>query len=292
MADPAVVCQTIPPPPAIESETKAAGKIRIAFKCPWPDCERIFQSKSKFESHYRIHTGERPFVCEVCKAAFHQKSTLTRHMKIHDKKTPKKGKRGNEDQAMFPFPFFPFPMGNVPSDKETGDGDEGKDGANVEGMFPFPFPGMFAMQNAIKDGEKDKSKDKDGSEAKAEAHPMMPFFTGMLGNLAEANKAKDNGEKSENSKEDMLKAAFAAQGSDDNPVSEEAVAAMQQYVETYMQQLQAFMGAVYQQQQEVMKQAQELAKEAAAQEGEKDEKEKDLSAEDNARKAKKAKTQQ
>lgn len=53
------------------------------LKCPM--CSKSFLSKVKWKIHIAIHTGYKPFICEVCQHTFIQKSNLKTHLKTHKK---------------------------------------------------------------------------------------------------------------------------------------------------------------------------------------------------------------
>ncbi|XP_053549764.1 zinc finger and BTB domain-containing protein 41 [Bombina bombina] len=55
------------------------------LKCP--KCEKVFDRVGKYESHTRVHTGEKPFECDVCHQRYSTKSNLTVHKKRHSSDT-------------------------------------------------------------------------------------------------------------------------------------------------------------------------------------------------------------
>lgn len=52
-----------------------------------PKCDKVFDRAAKYESHTRVHTGEKPFQCEICHQCYSTKSNLTVHKKKHDNDT-------------------------------------------------------------------------------------------------------------------------------------------------------------------------------------------------------------
>lgn len=47
------------------------------FECVY--CDKRFKSKNNLRQHVRIHTGERPYVCNICAESFIQMSSLQHH---------------------------------------------------------------------------------------------------------------------------------------------------------------------------------------------------------------------
>uniref|UniRef100_A0A669DWF0 Zinc finger and BTB domain-containing protein 41 n=1 Tax=Oreochromis niloticus TaxID=8128 RepID=A0A669DWF0_ORENI len=56
------------------------------LKCP--KCDKTFDRAGKYESHTRVHTGEKPFQCDICLQRYSTKSNLTVHKKKHASDVP------------------------------------------------------------------------------------------------------------------------------------------------------------------------------------------------------------
>ena len=54
-----------------------------SLKCTYPGCERMFAHQSERKDHMRVHTQEKPYLCDQCGYAGKSCNQLTRHKRRH-----------------------------------------------------------------------------------------------------------------------------------------------------------------------------------------------------------------
>ena len=52
------------------------------FKCPTPNCEKVFKRESHLNQHVKVHDN-RQWECDVCKKVFTTKYFLKKHKRLH-----------------------------------------------------------------------------------------------------------------------------------------------------------------------------------------------------------------
>ena len=65
--------------PSLQNDPIKLGKDE--YMCPF--CNKIMKKHRDMKRHILIHTGEKPFKCELCNFACNQKANLTTHLKKH-----------------------------------------------------------------------------------------------------------------------------------------------------------------------------------------------------------------
>ena len=62
---------------------KRSGRNIRYYICQYDNCGRLFNKTWNFIDHVRIHTGDKPFKCDICNRGFAQKGNLNKHKKLH-----------------------------------------------------------------------------------------------------------------------------------------------------------------------------------------------------------------
>lgn len=55
------------------------------FACDHPNCNKRFTRNEELTRHKKIHSGDKPFPCEVCGKRFGRKDHLKKHIRTHER---------------------------------------------------------------------------------------------------------------------------------------------------------------------------------------------------------------
>ncbi|KAH8114880.1 STE-domain-containing protein [Phellopilus nigrolimitatus] len=67
--------------------SQAGGRKTKAYVCPLFSCQRLFKRLEHMKRHYRMHTMERPFQCELCQRRFSRADNLAQHVRTHSRES-------------------------------------------------------------------------------------------------------------------------------------------------------------------------------------------------------------
>lgn len=71
-------------PQAIYSNEVHANPEKV-YTCPLPQCARLFKRLEHLKRHFRTHTMERPYSCNMCGKHFSRTDNLAQHKKTHNR---------------------------------------------------------------------------------------------------------------------------------------------------------------------------------------------------------------
>ena len=65
----------------LQKHLKSHSELVKKFDCPYPGCDKKFTALYNQKIHYRIHTGERPYKCNVCGNEYYDRANYKYHVK-------------------------------------------------------------------------------------------------------------------------------------------------------------------------------------------------------------------
>ena len=79
-------------PPLLEKKHRGRPPGLVCKKfihlCDFKDCGMSFQRRYHYLEHYRTHTGEKPYACEICGKKFNRNYALKLHQRTHTGEKP------------------------------------------------------------------------------------------------------------------------------------------------------------------------------------------------------------
>ena len=64
-----------------QSHIKSHLPSKKIYKCNYPGCNKSFTASYNLKIHYRIHSGERPYHCEICGTSYYDRANYKYHIR-------------------------------------------------------------------------------------------------------------------------------------------------------------------------------------------------------------------
>ena len=158
-------------------------------------CHQRFRMRKFLDSHYRIHTGEKPYVCQVCGQAFRQKGDHTKHLKRHADRGEcslvKTTTSTNMTTYSLQIPQIPQPQTSVNEDRPlSGGGGSSGYVVGVAGVHDNADINTHHDGTKVEDYDTAKMEEYDGAKMEAYNETKMDPYEEEMRHLNSVNNSE------------------------------------------------------------------------------------------------------